>query len=201
MATKEEKAKTEKPQEAETRTVSVTKTAVAGSEAEAAEAASRSEVLGPGLEQIREILVGALFREVERRMARTDVHTGTRVKEIEQEARRRTEVLESHLRTELGALANRVENAFVDAADALHHVVREHRDATAALERRIAKAEEAGAAAQRELRTQLLDQAKTFLDELQHLRTELLATMQEELGASASELAEERGGAEERPRH
>jgi hypothetical protein len=205
MATKEEKPKTEKPLETEMRApgAAVPKPAsIAGAEPQPSEATARPEIAGPiGLEQIREILFGALFRELERRLARADVHTSTRSKEIEQEARRRTEVLEGHLRTEIGALASRVENAFVEAADALRSVARENRDAISALEKRVAKAEEAGAGAQRELRKQMLEQAKSFLDELQHLRTELLATLQQELGASEGELAEERGGTEERPRH
>jgi hypothetical protein len=80
-------------------------------------------------------------------------------------------------------------------------VARENREAISALEKRVSKAEEAGVGAQRELRNQLLEQAKSFLDELQRLRKELLATVQEELGAPEFDLAEERGETEERPRH
>jgi len=201
MATKDEKTRTEKPQETEIRPVpAAPKQVVANTDAQAGEAPRSA--LGPvGLDQIREILFGALFRELERKLVRADVHLGTRSVEIEQEARRRTEVLETHLRTEIGALAARVEHAFVDAADALRNVTRENRDAIGALEKRIAKAEEAGAGAQRDLRNQMLEQAKSFLDELQHLRKEMLATLQEELGVPESELAEERGEAEERARH
>jgi hypothetical protein len=201
MATRDEK-KGDRPQEPETRSAgAAAKGTTISPEAQPVETAAKSDVGGPvGLEQIREILFGALYRELERRLARADIHTSTRSKEIEQEARKRTEVLESHLRTEIGALTARVEHAFVEAADALRGVTRENREALSALEKRIAKAEEAGAFAQRELRNQLLEQAKSFLDELQHLRSELLATLQEELGAEG-ELAEERGGTEERPRH
>jgi hypothetical protein len=195
MAAKDDKPRTDKPQE-----TAPPKSPAA--EAVGAEALGRAEAVGPvGLEQIREILFGALFRELERRLARSDVHTSTRSKEIEQEARKRTEVLEGHLRTELAALAARVEHAVVEAGDAIRNLARENREAIGALEKRIAKVEEAGAFGQRELRGQQHEQAKTFLDELQHLRTELLATLQAELGVSESELLEERGGTEERPRH
>jgi hypothetical protein len=161
------------------------------------EAFARPEQPGPpGLEQIREIVVGALFRELERRLTRAEAHMNTRSRDIEQEARRRTEVLEAHLRTEIGALATRVEHALVETADALRNSGRENRDAISVLEKRVVKAEEAAAVAQRELRNQLLEQAKSFLDELQHLRTELLATLQEELGPPESEFGEVRSGAE-----
>jgi hypothetical protein len=203
MATKDEKMRTEKPQETDARpALAAPKPAVSSSGPQTGEAVTRPEAPGPiGLEQIREILFGALFRELERRLARSDVHMSSRSREIEQEARKRTEVLEGHLRAEIGALATRVEHAFVEAADALRNVARENREAISALEKRIAKAEEAGAVAQRELRNQLLEQAKSFLDELQHVRTELLTTLQEELAAPERELVEERGGTEERPRH
>jgi hypothetical protein len=205
MAAKDEKARMDKPQGQESPTPTPpasSKPPASSPEPPKAEMATRADMPGAiGLEQIREILFGALFRELERRLARADVHMSTRTKELEQEARRRTEVLEGHLRVEVGALATRVEHAFVEAAEALRNVARENRDAIAALEKRVAKAEEAGVVAQRELRTQLLDQAKSFLDELQHLRTELLTTLQEELAVPESELVEERGGAEERPRH
>jgi hypothetical protein len=203
MSGKEEKGRTDKPQEAEARpVVAGPKPAVGGSEPQSGEAVGKVEAPGPvGLDQIREILFGALFRELERRLVRSDLHLSARSKEIEQEARRRTEVLETHLRTAIGALSARVEASLVEAADALHNVVRENREAISALEKRIAKAEEAGTVAQRELRNQLLEQAKAFLDELQRLRREMLATLQEELGLSDGEITEERREAEERARH
>jgi hypothetical protein len=202
MSGKEDKGRTDKLQDAEARPVAGAKPPALSSEPHSGEAGAKVEAPGPvGLDQIREILFGALFRELERRMARSDLHLSARSKEIEQEARRRTEVLETHLRTAIGALAARVENSLVEAADALRNVTRENREAVSALEKRIAKAEEAGTVAQRELRNQLLEQAKTFLDELQRLRQEMLATLQEELGLSEGEIAEERGEAEERARH
>lgn len=50
------------------------------------------------------------------------------------------------------------------------------------LEQRINKLVEALAHAQRELRQQLLDQSKAFLDETQRTRDELFATVTRELG-------------------
>jgi hypothetical protein len=201
MPGKDEKTRTDRPQDAEVRpTLTPPRPATFSPESQPGEAAARSE--GPvGLEQIREILFGALFRELDRKVVRADAHMSTRSRDIEQEARRRTEVLETHLRTEIGALATRVEHAVTEAGDALRTVTREHRDAIGALEKRIAKAEEAGAVAQRELRNQMLEQAKAFLDQLQHLRSELLAAFQEEFAGPESERLEETGGIEERARH
>jgi hypothetical protein len=202
MPTKDDRGKTEKPQEPETRAVVATsKVVIAAPEAHAGEVSSRGEIEGPvGIDQIREILFGAIFRELERRLNRADMHLGARTKEIEQEARRRTEVLESHLRAEMGALATRAEQGFIEAGDALRSSSRDGREAISALEKRMSKAEEASALALRELRSQVHEQAKSFLDELQHLRKELLATLKEELEAPETG-AEERGEIEEHARH
>src|SRR5262245_21918141 len=62
-----------------------------------------------GIEQIREILVGAVQREVERKLARLESHLVTRLSELQQETRRRTDVIEAHLRKELEALSVRLE--------------------------------------------------------------------------------------------
>jgi hypothetical protein len=200
MATKDEKNRGDKPAETEVRVPGAV--ASATQQQPGAPLASEAESTGPaGLEQIREILFGAIFRELERRLTRSDMHASNRTKEIEQEARRRTDVLENHLQKDIDALASRVEHALTEASDALHTVERENRDAIAALEKRIVKAEEAGTSAQRDLRNQLLSQAKGFLDEMQRLRTEVIATLQNDLMRPEAALAEERRADEDRPRH
>jgi hypothetical protein len=187
MANKEEKSRTDKPQELV--------------EAQSADASAKSETAPPGLEQVREILFGAFFRELERRLSRTDIHTSTRSKEIELEARRRADVLETHLQKDIEALASRVEHALREGSEALHVVERENRDAIGALEKRLSKAEEAAAGAQRDLRNQMLVEAKSFLDELQRLRKELISTFQGDMLARDTGSTEERRGDEERAKH
>jgi hypothetical protein len=200
MATKDDKNRGDKQPETERRPL--TPVAPVANAAPQAPNAQEVETSPPmGLDQIREILFGAFYRELERRLSRSDLHSNNRSKELEQESRRRNEVLETHLQKDIDALAARVEHALVEASDALHTVERENRDAIAALEKRLSKAEEAGASAQRELRTQMLAQAKSFLDEMQRLRTELVATLQSDMMRPESALAEERRGDEDRPRH
>jgi hypothetical protein len=154
-----------------------------------------------GLEQIREILFGAVYRELDRRLIRADAHLATSTKDLEQEARRRTEVLETHLKREVQALAGRIEREFAEIGDALRKTAREQRDAVANVEQKLAKVEETSLQGQRELRNQLLEQAKSFLDQLQRLRKELIAMLQEELGLAEGEPAEELRETEEHPRH
>jgi hypothetical protein len=142
-----------------------------------------------GLDQLREILFGPMYRELERGLHRLDAHLALRARDLEEESRRRTEVLESHLKNETTAISARLDRELSEIGDSLRKIGREHRDAIAGVEQKLAKLEESGARNDRELRHQLLDQAKSFLDEVQRLRKELFATLQQELG-----LAEREGG-------
>ncbi len=133
-----------------------------------------------GLAQLREILVGATVRELEKRVARAEAHMAARAYELEQESRRRMEVLESHLRRESDALTARLERELGQIGEAIRSATREHRESIAAADQRASKLEESVVRAQRELREQLLQQAKQFLDELQQHRREVTETLESE---------------------
>lgn len=166
---------------------------------EAQAATARAEEAG--LDQIREILFGPMYRELERGLLRLDAHLSTRGRDLEEESRRRTEVLESHLKNETAAISARIDRELAEIGDSLRKIGREHREAIAGVEQKLAKLEESGARNDRELRHQLLDQAKSFLDEVQRLRRELFATVQQELGLAERDGAEDRHDARETPRH
>jgi hypothetical protein len=151
-----------------------------------------------GVEQIREILFGSIQRELERRLALVETHLAARANELQQESRRRTELLEAHLSKEIDVLGARVGQDAADASDAMRRTTRDCQQAIDTLEQRIAKVEGSVTQAERELRHALLEQSKLFLDELQRLRAELLATLQQELGLAEGELGEELGEAEQR---
>jgi len=136
-----------------------------------------------GLEQIREILVGAIQHELERRLGRAETHLATRLNDLQQEARRRSEMIETHLRRETETLSKRLEGEIVDLKDALRALGRDQRETASAVEQRVAKAEEALVHAQHELRQQILDQTKSFLDEVQQVRADLAETLERELGS------------------
>jgi hypothetical protein len=173
-------------------------------------AASRTpkrEVMGEwtttldGLSQLREILFGAAQRELERRLARADAHLAARAHELEAESRRRTEVVEAHMRRETEALTARLERELADRSDTLRTITREHRESITSLEQRVASVEESVIRGQRELRHQLLEQAKAFLDEIQRMRHEFSEALERELGLAEGALSEEEGVGqqEERP--
>jgi hypothetical protein len=148
-----------------------------------------------GLDQLREILFGAVRRDLERRLGRADSRLTVRSSELQRELRRRTDVLEAHIHRELQEIAAHLEREVIDAQDATRILGREHRDITSALQQRVTKLEEALTREHKELREELLGQAKSFLDELLALRRDFAQTLERELGISEGALTEEQGGA------
>ncbi len=134
-----------------------------------------------GIDQVRELLVGAVERELERRISRLEAYVGARLNELQQEARRRIDVVEVHMRKEIDALSTRLEGEVAELKDGLRATAREQREITSSSEQRVAKLEENRTHAQHELRSQILDQAKSFLDELHHVRDEFAETVEREL--------------------
>lgn len=140
------------------------------------------------LGQLREILFGAIFHDLERRIARTDAQQLAREHELQHEVRRRVEILEAHLRDEIDALAARMEREVTESGEAIRSVAKEHRESTSAMEQRVARMEEALGHAQRQLRQQLLEQAKSFLDELHELRRDFVAALDRRLALAEGDL-------------
>ncbi|WP_437323826.1 hypothetical protein [Sorangium sp. So ce381] len=135
------------------------------------------------LEQVRDILCGAQFRELARRLSHTDAQVAAQAEELRSEARRRLDVLEAHMRREIEALNASIEAQRVAADGALGSVARESREALELIVQRVQRLEELVARTQRELRQQLLDQSKAFLDETRRTRSELSAMLERELAA------------------
>jgi hypothetical protein len=154
-----------------------------------------------GLEQLREIVFGASYRELERRMVRASALTAVRIQQLEQRTERRVAVLEAHFRGELETLTARNERGFTEASDALRALSQEHREAVDKLTQRVTKGEDTSVRGLRDLRQELLEQAKASLDEVQRLHRELLARLRHELDLAEGEFVEEQGEAEMGPRH
>ncbi|MGK4003081.1 hypothetical protein WMF31_10700 [Sorangium sp. So ce1036] len=139
------------------------------------------------LEQVREILCGAQLRELARRLMHTDAQVAAQAEELRGEARRRLDVLETHVRKEIEALSTSFEAHRSADACALGNVARESREALRLFEQRIQRLEELVVRTQREFRQLLLEQSKSFLDETQRTRDELSAALARELAGAWEE--------------
>ncbi len=133
------------------------------------------------LEQVRELLFGAIYRELERKIQRTDAHVSSRAEELQQETKRRTEALEKHIAGEIESLIARLEKEHTERSDGERRAEREHRDAVTRLEERVGELEDALVRAQREAQKELLAQTNRFLDELHRHRTEISAMLEHEI--------------------
>jgi hypothetical protein len=151
------------------------------------------------LEQVREILFGPQHRDFARRLARTDANVAARAEELRNEMRRRLDVLEAHIRKESEALSASIDSQRSAQAEALNKVARESRESIGLLEQRVQKLEELMARVPRDFRQQLLDQAKSFIDEVQRTRDELSTTVDRALVAAWSETPEMEAPAQSTP--
>jgi hypothetical protein len=182
------------PNEKDMEVAALEKVAQAPMEGTARQAETRSgtdRVLG-GLERIREILLGDILVEIERRLARIDSQLSNRTRELQQDARHRTDVLEAHVRKEVDALSMRVGQDNREVNDAIRSLRGDLRDSMAQIEQRIARIEDRLEASitrvEREARQQLLDQAKSFLNELERVRHQLRSALVRELGLEPAPL-------------
>ncbi len=151
------------------------------------------------LAQLREILVGGAVRDLEKRLARAEAHMATRAHDLEQESRRRLDMIETHLRKESDVLTAHLDGELAQTGEAIRAVMREHRESLTAADQRVSRLEESLLRAQREFRDQLLQQAKRFLDELVQLRREVMETLEREFGPAEEGFEKGAYGAEERP--
>lgn len=142
------------------------------------------------LDQVREILFGAHYREIDRKLLRLEGHIASQGSELRGEARRLVQALETHVNKEIEAVGEQREADRAAQVDALSHLAREARDTALALEQRIRKLEDGLARSQRELRQQMLDEAKSFVEQTRSLRDELGAMLQRELAMYLGELPE-----------
>ena len=88
------------------------------------------------------------------------------------------------------ALSAALESQRAAQMEAQNSAAREARDAVALLEQRVKRLEEISARSQREFRQQLLDQAKSFIDEIQRTRDELNNAVQRGVVAALSDAGE-----------
>ncbi len=144
-----------------------------------------------GLEQIREILFGAHYREIERRVVQLESRHDATMQELRTEVSRRLDALEAHVQREAEALASRLAAEHTAQLDALKGVSQEGRETLHAQESRLVRLEESTAKAQRDLRQTVLDQAKDFLGEIRRARDEMRAMVSQEIEALGTELGGE----------
>jgi DNA repair exonuclease SbcCD ATPase subunit len=122
---------------------------------------------GGNLEKIRDILFGTQMRGYEARFMALEEALAKETAEIRETSRRRFEQLESYIKKELELLQTRWKTERDDRSDAAVQHSRELRELGESLSRRLRDLDERGTAVERDLRSQLLQQAKDLSDDIQ----------------------------------
>ncbi|MFN0109358.1 MAG: hypothetical protein ACKVZH_10940 [Blastocatellia bacterium] len=148
---------------------------------QAAAQAASPDTLGVGnIEKIRDILFGAQMREYERRFGRLEERLLKEASDAREDARRRFDSLEAFIKQEIAALGDRLRGENQQRTQSTEDLTRELRDASRSLTNKINALDEHNSQVQRELRQQILDQAKNLADEIQLKHNDLTAALQRE---------------------
>jgi DNA anti-recombination protein RmuC len=117
------------------------------------------------LDQIRDILFGAVMRDTDKKLARLEERLLKEQEDLKEDARHRFESLEVFVKKEMESLAERLQAGHITRDEALRALTQELKEVVSGFEKRTTQLDEQTAKAQRELRQQILDQSKTLRDE------------------------------------
>jgi uncharacterized protein YaaN involved in tellurite resistance len=142
------------------------------SEAKALEGAAQPAPAGElsesgNIDKIREILFGTQSREFEKRFLRLEERLAKESNELRDEIRRRFETIESYTRKETELLGEQLRREQTERGENLGGLSQELSNLGRALEKKIAQVNELMSGSSRELRQQILDQAKSSAEEIQ----------------------------------
>ncbi len=137
-----------------------------------------TEVLGSGnLDQVREILFGAQSRGTDKRLARLEEELPKRVIEIREELKRGLANLEVYARTEIDSLNERLRAEAKERGKGGEESAAKLDDAAKGLRKELVQLGERATATERDLRQQMLAQAKRLDDEIQRRTDDLAAAL------------------------
>ncbi len=158
----------------------------------ASDAAALAAESPENLDKVRDILFGGHMRAVEGRIARVEERLLREQSALRSDLETALAGLEAYARKELEALGEKLKAERTKRAEDLKALTAELRDSLKALDKRLAKLDEATAGADADLRSQLLDQKRAHAAEVKQLGEELTAELrraQQELRAEKADLS------------
>lgn len=142
---------------------------------------------GGNIDKIRDIIFGSQMRDYEKRFARLEERLLKEASDLRDDVKRRFEQLEGYTRRELDALAEQLKAEQAERGAADEALTRELRDLSRSTDRRVAQLDEQASKSARDLRQQMLDQARQLSDEIRQKFDELAATLDREAGELRSD--------------
>lgn len=140
--------------------------------------AAPMEPEGGNIDKIRDILFGANMREYEARFARLEETLLKEAAELRESTRRRFESLETYVKKEIESLQTRIKIEREERSDAASLHAREMKEIADTLAKKIRDLDDHGAEVASSLRQEILNQAKSLMDELQARQEETSALLE-----------------------
>ena len=140
---------------------------------------TQNQVLRGGagnVDKIRDILFGTQMRDYESRFGRLEETLIKETVEIRETSRRRFDQLEAFMRKEFETVQTRIKAERDERTEISSQMARELKDLTDGLSRRIRDLDDRGTTTERELRNDLLQQARDLTEEIR-ARNEELSTI------------------------
>lgn len=148
-------------------------------------AQSQPQVLRGGagnVDKIRDILFGSQMRDYESRFARLEETLIKETLEIRESNKRRFEQLESYIRKEFETVQTRLKAERDDRSDDAGRQSRELKEVNDSLSRRIRDLDDRETSVERELRSDLLQQARDLTEEIRARHDEMATILERRVG-------------------
>jgi hypothetical protein len=135
---------------------------------------------GANVDKIRDILFGSNMRDYEKRFARLEERMTKSSDALRDDLKKRFDALESYVREEVESLGQRLKNEKSERTEALKELMRESRDSSKALEKKLSQLEDTLETAQGDLRARILEQSKALANQIQKSKEELEKALETE---------------------
>lgn len=145
---------------------------------------------GASIDKVRDILFGVQMREYDKRFARLEEKLAKDTGELKDEVRKRLASLEQFMRQEFESLGERLASEHAGREEAVKALAQQHRDSTAAFEKKTASLDDQLARGQRDLRQQILDLHKELTDEILQRHQDVVAMLTRDSGELRDEKAD-----------
>lgn len=141
--------------------------------------ASNAEV--GNVDKIREIIFGGQMRDYDKRFARLEERLLKESAELREGSRRSIEALETFVKSEFAALANRLQTEQQSREGSVQGLSRELQEAIKSVDSKLTQFQNQTTDTQRDMRQLLLDQSKSLNEEIRRKHDDVSATLEREL--------------------
>ena len=135
---------------------------------------------GANVDKIRDILFGSQMRDYDKRFVRLEERLAKAADALRDDLKKRFDSLESFVQQEVESIHQRLKGEKSERVEAHKELTRETRDSAKTLDNRLSQLDDHLSSAQGDLRSRILDQSKTLLNEIQKAHSEMEASLDRE---------------------